>query len=83
MFNTESWPTLQKVGRQLWRNSRRLHYTHTDTPLVEGSVLELALELADYSADSADSNADYQKIDVLVLAFSVLQPASEYWDCNE
>ena len=39
MFNTENRLTLQRVGRRLWRISRRLFYTNTHT-----SILESALE---------------------------------------
>ena len=65
MFNTENWPTLRRIGRRLWRISRRLYYPHTHTPIVEESALKLVLELADYSSKSADS----PQIGVWVRAF--------------
>ena len=62
MFNTENRPTLHIIGR-------RLYYTHTDTLIVEESVLESTLESADYSSESVDSNTYSPKIGVWVRAF--------------
>ena len=72
MCNTESRPTLRRIGRRLWRIGKRLYYTHTHTPIVEESALESVLELADYSSESADSNADPEKIGVWVRALSLV-----------
>ena len=62
MFNTESRPTVQRIGLRLWRICRRFYYPHTHTPIVKESVLESVLESADYSSKSADSNADSPKV---------------------
>ena len=43
----------------------------THTPIVEGLGLESALESANYSYETADSNADPPEIGVWVWAFSV------------
>ena len=64
MFNTESWPTLQRIGHQLY-------YPHTHTPIVKKSALESMLESSDYSSKSADSNADSPKIGLWVWALSL------------
>ena len=64
MFNTENLPILWRIGRRLWRIGRRLYYTHTHTPILE----ESALELADSSSKSTDSNAYSPRICVWVLA---------------
>ena len=71
MFNTESWLTLQRISRRLWRIGHRLYYPHTHTPIVEESALESVLESADYSSKSADSNADSPKVGLWVWAFRV------------
>ena len=73
MFNTESQPTLQRIGRRLWRIGCRLYYPHTHTPIVDESGLESVLESADYSPKLADSNADSPKIGLWVWAFMQLQ----------
>ena len=66
MFNTDSQPTLWRVGRRLWRVGRQLHNAGTHSPIGE----EMALESADYSSESADSNADPPKIGVCVWVLS-------------
>ena len=58
IFNTESRPTVQRIGRRLWRIDRWLYYPRTHTPIVEESALESVLESTDYSSKLADSNAD-------------------------
>ena len=63
MFETESRPTLWRVG---WR----LYFAHTHTPIVEELELELALESADYGYKSANSSTDPTKIGVWVRAFN-------------
>ena len=68
MFNTESRPTVQRIGRRLWRIGRRLYYPHTHTLIVEESALESVLESADYISKSVDSNADSPKIGLWVWA---------------
>ena len=70
MFDKESRPTLRKVGRRLWRVCRRFYIVRTHTPIVQELGLESALESADYSSESGDSNADPPKIGVWVQAFS-------------
>ncbi len=60
--------TLHRIGRRLWRIGRQLYYTHTHTPLLEESSLESALETADKSPESANSNAYSPKIGVWVRA---------------
>ena len=55
----------------LWRICRRLHNAHTHTPFVEELALELALESADYSYESSDSNADPVNISVWVRALNL------------
>ena len=71
MLNTDSRPTLWKIGLRLWRIGVRLHNVHTHTTIVEELALESALESADYSSELADSNADPPKIGVWVRAFRV------------
>ena len=71
MFNTECQLTLRRIRRRLCRISRRLHYTRTHTLIVEEWVLESLLESADYSAESANSNANSPKISVWVRALSI------------
>ena len=71
MFDMESLLTLRRVGRRLWRVGRLLHKAHTHTPIVEQLMLELVLESADSSSESADSNANSPKIGVWVWAFNV------------
>ena len=66
MFNRESQPTLQRIGRRLWRICGRLCYPHTHTAIVEESALESVLESAD---SNADSNAISPKIGLWVWAF--------------
>ena len=61
MIDKESPPTLRRVGR-------RLYITHTHAAIVEELGLESALESADYSFESADSNAYSPKIGVWVRA---------------
>ena len=61
IFNMDSQPTLQRVGRQLWRVGQRLHNACTHTPIVEELALDSALESADYSPESADYNANPPK----------------------
>ena len=70
MFNTENRLTLRRIGRRLRRIGRRLYYTHTHTLIFEESALESALESADYSSESADSNAYSPKIGVWVQALT-------------
>ena len=77
MFNMESRPTLGRVSRRLWRVGRRLHKASTHTPIIEQLALELALESADYSSESADSNVNLPKIGVWVRAFNLGQ--SDWW----
>ena len=72
MFNTENRPTLLRIGHRLCRIGRRLYYTHTHTQILEELALESALESADYSSKSADSNAYSPKIGVWVRAFSLI-----------
>ena len=71
MFNAESWPTLRRVGRQLWRVGRRFYNARTHTPIVEELELESAFELFDYSYVSADSKANPPKIGVWVRALRI------------
>ena len=66
IIKTESRPTLRRISRQLWRIGRQLYYTHTHTQIVEEAALELTLESAEFSSESADSNADSQKFGVWV-----------------
>ena len=65
MFDRESRP-------KLWRVGQRFYIARTHTPIIEGLGLELALESADSSSESADSNADPPKIGVWVRAFTEL-----------
>ena len=71
MFDKESQPTLCRVSGRLWRVGGRLYIAHTQATIVEESGLESALESADYSSESADSNADPPKIGVWVRALTV------------
>ena len=70
MFDKDSLPTLRRVGRRLWRVSRRFHKAHTHTPIVEELALESELESADHSSESANSNVYRENICVCVWAFS-------------
>ena len=74
MFNSESRPTLQRIGHRLWRIGLQLYYPHTHRLIVEESALESVLESADSSSKSADSNADSQKISLWVWAFRLVFP---------
>ena len=65
----DSRPTLRRDGRRLWRVDLRFFIARTHTPIVERLWLELVLESADYSSESAVSNADPPKIGVWVRAF--------------
>ena len=79
MFNTESRPTLQRIGGRfsiivyMWVWG--LYYPHTDTPIVEESALESMLESADYSSKSADSHVDSPKIGLWVWGIKAVGAA--------
>ena len=73
MFNMENSQTLRRIGKRLWRIGRRLYYTHTHTPILEESALELALESTDYSSESAYS----PRIGVWVRSFRALDGAPQ------
>ena len=60
----------------IWRVGQRLYIARTHTPIVEELELESALESADYSHESPNSNADPPNIGVWVRALSVFQ----IWD---
>ena len=68
MFDKESQPTLQRVGRRLLGVGQRLYIACTHTPIVEELELESTLESADYGYELADSNVDPTNIGVWVRA---------------
>ena len=62
----ENQPTVMENRPMVMENN------HTHTPIVEESALELALELADSSSESANSDADSPKIGVWVQALRLV-----------
>ena len=51
MFNMDSWPTLLRIDRRLWRVSRRSQNACTHTPIVEEWAVESANSTADFAAN--------------------------------